>query len=74
MLLIKGLALGFTMFFAFSVAYWIAWFGAPTGTIAIDKMALDSIIVHNYLFWAAGILMLVLGCVIMYIWPVRVSP
>ena len=70
MIIVKGIALGLIMFAAFSILYLRAW--GMLGSKAVGLEAMNAVVVHNYLFWTVGVLMMVLGCVIMVIWPVRV--
>jgi hypothetical protein len=70
MFIVKGIALGLIMFAVFSILYLWAW---GMGSKAVGTEAINAVVVHNYLYWTVGALMLVLGCVIMVIWPVRVS-
>lgn len=70
MIIVKGTALGLVMFIVFSIVYLWAWGFGSTGAVGVDAR----IFTHNYLYWMIGVLMLVLGCLIVAIWPVRVSP
>lgn len=71
--IVKGLALGIAMFFVFSVIYLYAW-GMISTKGAVGVEAFKAVVTHNPLYWTAGALIVALGCVIMLIWPVRVSP
>jgi hypothetical protein len=73
MIIVKGIALGLVMFAVFSIFYLWAW-GMLGSTGAVGLEATKAVVTHNYLYWTVGALMLVLGCVIMAIWPVKVSP
>ena len=71
MIIVKGMALGLVMFIVFSIVYlWALGIFGSTGAVGVDVR----IFTHNYLYWIIGVLMLVLGCLIIAIWPVRVSP
>lgn len=74
MFIVKGIVLGAVMFFAFTLVYLWAWDMIPTSNRAIGLTALRAILTHNILYWTAGVLLLALGCVIMAMWPVKVSP
>jgi hypothetical protein len=72
MVIVKGLALGITLFFVFSVVYLRAWgFFSEKATGLAGLLAVT---VGNYLYWIAAFLLLVFGVVAVAIWPVRVSP
>lgn len=72
MLFVKGIALGAVMFFVFSVIYFWALGWLPSGQI--DTIVLKAMFGPKSLYWVACALMLALGCVIVAMWPVRVSP
>jgi hypothetical protein len=74
MFLIKGVALGLAIFAAFSVLYLWAWGMLPiSSNKAIGLVALRALTVQNTLYWITAVLMLALGCVIMAMWPVKIS-
>jgi hypothetical protein len=74
MFIIKGLALGAVMFFVFSLIYLWAWGMLPSTHKAVGLMAFKAVVVQNGLYWIACALTLALGCVIVAMWPVKVSP
>lgn len=73
MLIVKGILLGAVMFAVFSVIYlWASGIISFEGAATAE--AFKGVVTHNALYWTAGALMLALGCVIMAIWPVKVTP
>jgi hypothetical protein len=73
MIIIKGIAFGLVMFIVFSILYlWACGMLGGAGAVTVE--ATNAVITHNYLYWTIGALMLVLGCLIVAIWPVRVLP
>jgi hypothetical protein len=73
MIIVKGIALGLVMFIVFSILYlWACGMLGSAGAVTVE--ATNAVITHNYLYWTIGALTLVLGCLIVAIWPVRVSP
>jgi len=73
MFVVKGVVLGAAMFVVFSVVYLWAWGAIPTSSKAVGLAALRSLTVENTLYWITAVLMLTLGCVIIALWPVKVS-
>lgn len=73
MIIVKGIALGLVMFIVFSILYLRAS-GMLGSTGAVTVEVTKAVIGHNYLYWMIGVLMLALGCLIVAIWPVKVSP
>jgi hypothetical protein len=73
MFVIKGVALGAVMFFLFSLIYLWAYGMVPTASRAIGITGLKALTVQNTLYWTVAVLMLILGCVIVRMWPVKVS-
>jgi hypothetical protein len=67
--LMKGVLLGLVGFAVFTVLYWIKWF-PPRRDTAIGLMAVRAVITNNPFYWTIGALMIVLGCLIMLVWPV----
>lgn len=74
MFIVKGILLGSVMFAVFSFIYLWAWGMLPSSNKAIGLEAFKAVIVQNSLYWIACALMLALGCVIVAMWPVKVSP
>jgi len=70
--LLKGVLLGLTGFAIFTVVYWIKMFPPQRDTV-VGLMAIRAAVTHNPLYWATGVVMVVLGCLIMLNWPVPVS-
>lgn len=73
MFIVKGILLGAVMFAVFTFIYLWAWGMLPSTHKAIGIMAFKEVIIQNTLFWIACALMLALGCVIVAMWPIKVS-
>ena len=73
MFILKGILLGGLMFFVFSLVYlWANGMIGTTGAVTVEVTR--AILTRNPLYWTAVVLMLVLGCVIVAMWPVKVTP